>query len=82
MEYDFCEYCNAPLTEGEKLVTVYRHRLGEHYIFEQVPATVCPRCGERYFAASVAREMDHLMKQPEPLARLVQVPVIALKIAV
>lgn len=82
MEYDFCEYCNASLTEGEKPVTVYRHRQGEHFIFEQVPATVCPRCGERYFSAPVTREMDRLMKQPKSLAGLVQVPVIKLTTAV
>lgn len=82
MEYDFCEYCNAPLTDGEKLVTVYRHRHGQHFIFERAPAQVCPRCGERYFAASVVREMDRWMQQPKPLASLIQVPVIALKPAV
>jgi len=26
MKPDFCEYCNAPLEDGEKLVTVFRHR--------------------------------------------------------
>lgn len=82
MEFDFCEYCNAPLTGEEKLVTVYRHRHGKHFIFEQVPAQVCPRCGERYFSAVVVREMDRLMRRPKTFANLIQVPVIALRPAV
>ena len=38
MEKDFCEYCNAILSDVEKLVTVYRHRRGKHFIFERVSA--------------------------------------------
>ena len=78
MEQDFCEYCNALLPEGEKLVTVYRHRRGQHFIFERVPARVCPRCGERYLAAHAVREMDRLMRRPKQIADLVPVPVIDL----
>src|SRR6266849_1870914 len=52
MKMDFCEYCAAPLNGSEKLVTVYRHSRGQHFIFQGVPARVCPRCGERYFARS------------------------------
>lgn len=80
-EPDFCEYCNASLPESEKLVTVYRHRQGQHFIFERVPARVCQRCGERYFAAQVVREMDRLMKEPKYPSSLVSVPVIALPLA-
>lgn len=79
MKSDFCEYCNAPLEGGEKLVTVYRHRQGRHFIFERVPAQVCPRCGERYFSAQVVRQMDRLMRKRKQTAVTVPVPVIALK---
>jgi YgiT-type zinc finger domain-containing protein len=79
MEMDFCEYCNASLTNEEKPVTVYRHRQEKHFIFENVPARVCPRCGERYFASSTVREMDQFMRRPGSLTNLIQVPVIALK---
>ena len=75
MEPDFCEYCNAELTAGEKLVTVYRHRKGRHFIFERVPAKVCSRCGERYFAAKVVSDMDRLMQKPQRSANVVAVPV-------
>lgn len=78
---DFCEYCNATLNEDEKLVTVYRHRKGQHFIFEHVPAQVCPRCGERYFSSAVVREMDRLMLKRDEQVLTVPVPVISLKLA-
>jgi YgiT-type zinc finger domain-containing protein len=81
MKSDFCEYCNTPLANVEKPVTVYRHRKQRHFIFEQVPALVCPRCGERYFGARVVREMDRLMQRAQPRATTVRVPLIELRLA-
>jgi len=82
MKQDFCEYCNAILPTGEKLVTIYRHRREQHFIFERVPARVCVRCGECYFSAQAVGEMERLMRQPEQSPNLVSVPVIELQIAV
>jgi YgiT-type zinc finger domain-containing protein len=79
VDLDFCEYCNAALTIGENLVTVYRHRKGQHFIFERVPAQVCPRCGERYFSAQVVRDMDRLMQKPKRSATVLPVPVMTFK---
>lgn len=79
MEKDFCEYCNATLPEAEKLVTVYRHRRGQHFIFERVPARVCQRCGERYFSAQAVSAMADQMRKVKPPAQLVSVPLIALQ---
>ena len=79
MEGDFCEYCNAELGQTEKLTTVYRHRKGQHFIFERVPARVCPLCGERYLSAAAVQEMDRLMRTPGEQRRTVSVPVIALQ---
>ena len=79
MRTDFCEYCNAPLENAEKLVTVYRHRKGRHFIFVTVPARVCARCGERYFSALVVREMDRLMHKRGQSGTTIPVPVIAMK---
>ena len=75
---EFCEYCNAALNSCERFVTVYCHRKGRHFIFEQVRARVCPRCGERYFSAGVARQMDRLMRARRQAANTVAVPVIPL----
>ncbi len=76
MEQDFCEYCDTELKGVEKLVTVYRHRREQHFIFNDVPARVCPNCGERYFSAQVVREMDRLMQTPSAQTNVVAVPLI------
>ena len=75
---DPCEYCRAPLAADERLVTVYRHRAGKHFIFEKVPTRVCARCGERYFSARIVRVMDRLMRGRRKRTT-VAVPVIALR---
>jgi YgiT-type zinc finger domain-containing protein len=77
---DPCEYCSAKLHGGARLVTVYRHRQGRHFIFERVPARVCGRCGERYFSAEIVRQMDGLMRG-RGRRKAVRVPLIALKAA-
>jgi len=77
---DACEYCQSPLDAGARLLTVYRHRGGKHFIFERVPARVCSRCGERYFSAQVVRTMDRLMRTRRRRAT-VAVPVITLRAA-
>ena len=79
MEKDFCEYCNAELPDDEKLVTVYRHRRGQHFIFERVPARVCQKCGERYFSAQAVSEMGSRMRDEKQQTNLVPVPVIELQ---
>lgn len=76
---DYCEYCNAPMTADERSVTVHRHVRGRHFIFEEVPARVCPRCGERYFSAHVIRQMDGQMKKRPSKAHTVAIPVISLR---
>lgn len=81
MEKDFCEYCNAILPDTEKLVTVYRHRRGQHFIFERVPARVCQKCGERYFSAHSVSEMEREMREPKSTSNLITVPVIELQSA-
>ena len=81
IEKDFCEYCfaNAILPDVEKLVTVYLHRRGQHFIFERVSARVCTKCGERYFSAKSVQEMQREMTKSEPPANLISVPVIELQ---
>ena len=79
MNTGFCEYCNATLPEEEKLVTVYRHRRGRHFIFERVPARVCGHCGERYFSAKAVSEMEREIKLPELPSNLNSVPLIEIQ---
>ncbi len=79
MEKDFCEYCRATLPDAEKLVTVYRHRRGQHFIFERVPARVCQRCGERYFSAQSVSAMEGQMRKVKQSAQIISARLIALQ---
>lgn len=79
MATDYCEYCNATLPDDEKLVTVYRHQRGKHFIFERVPARVCSRCGERYISAQSVSKMESRMREQNQQSNLVSVPVIELQ---
>ncbi len=56
-----CEFCDTDQPQVQKFVTVTRHRGGEWFIFENVPAWVCPNCGHRYFDAGVLEAMENRM---------------------
>ena len=59
-----------------KKVSVERWWRGHLIIIEGVPAHVCEQCGEMYFDAEVALEMDRIKKAATvPGERLIQVPV-------
>lgn len=57
-----CEFCDTDQAQVKKLVTVTRQRDGQWFIFENVPAWVCPHCGHRYFDADVLESMENRMK--------------------
>jgi len=57
-----CEFCDTTLPQEQKLVTVTRQRGGQWFIFEDVPALVCPNCGHRYFDGDVLEAMEERMK--------------------
>lgn len=73
-----CEYCDGQDGIEARCVTVYRHRKGLHFIFEDVPARVCKACGHKYFTWETVAEMDRLMAAPETLTHTQPVPVVSL----
>jgi YgiT-type zinc finger domain-containing protein len=62
---DSCHSCYGALSLEQRLVTVYRKRKGQVFVFENVPARVCQNCGERYFTAKVVQAMERLMSEPD-----------------
>lgn len=64
-----CEFCDTEQPQVKKLVTVTRQRGGQWFIFEDVPAWVCPHCGHRYFDADVLEAMETRMKSTPTDAR-------------
>ena len=64
-----CEFCDTDQEQVQKTVTVTRQRGGQWFIFEDVPAWVCPHCGHRYFDAAVLEMMEERMTSTPPDAR-------------
>lgn len=64
-----CEFCDTDQAQVRKLVTVSRQRGRQWFIFEDVPAWVCPHCGHRYFDADVLEAMEARMKSTPADAR-------------
>lgn len=64
-----CACCDTEHPQVKKRVTVTRQRGGQWFIFEDVPAWVCPHCGHRYFDADVLEAMEIRMKSTPTDAR-------------
>jgi YgiT-type zinc finger domain-containing protein len=64
-----CEFCDTDQMQEKKLITVTRQRSGQWFIFEDVPAWVCPNCGHRYFDAAIVNAMEQGMKKTPNDAR-------------
>lgn len=69
-----CQLCKGEVVY--KRVDVQRKRHNRLVIITDVPAHVCKQCGEQYFDADVALEMDRINKATwVPGEKMVQVPV-------
>jgi len=69
-----CRLCGGAVTPRK--VDVQRYWRGRLVIITGVPAHVCEQCGEQYFDADVALEMDRIKKAAHvPGEKTIQVPV-------
>jgi YgiT-type zinc finger domain-containing protein len=60
-DYGECEICNTPLQE--KRINQDFWLQGQLIVVENVPAGVCPRCGEKVVKADVGRGIAELIKK-------------------
>jgi|GEM_PF-662962 YgiT-type zinc finger domain-containing protein len=67
-----CYFCGAD-TEAQR-VTVDERWDGHLVSVDDVPADVCPQCGEVYYGPEAVRRLEDLRQQQEPAATI-QVPV-------
>ena len=58
-----CEFCDTSLEQEEKQVTLTLTRDGRIYIFEGVPARVCPNCGHRYYNGPMITRLERLIRE-------------------
>lgn len=73
MSKEKCYFCGGAVKK--KMVRV-DYRWGDNLtILENVPAFVCEQCGERYFDAKIAKQMEKLALSKEKAKKLIKVPV-------
>ena len=76
-----CEFCDTELPQEEKHVTLTITREGRWYIFENVPARVCPNCGHKYYDGPMMLTLEKLIKDKPQEARPVEAWAISLPTA-
>ena len=47
----------------DRKISIERTIGGRHIIFNNVPASVCPECNERYLASKTVKRMDRLLEK-------------------
>ena len=74
-KYADCSFCGGAVKPLKTTVdSWWKEKL---YIFENVPAGVCRQCGEKYFTAKVARQMERAVSKNH-FKRFIEVPVASL----
>ncbi len=58
-----CMYCQAEMKRST--VPFHIDRKGVHVSFDEIPAWVCPQCGESYFEENEVDSMQALVKAIE-----------------
>jgi YgiT-type zinc finger domain-containing protein len=72
-EYADCSFCGGEV-KRDKVELVYQYK-GKLYVFQNVPAGVCQQCGEKYFTAKIAKEIEHRIRTKKEWAKTIVVPV-------
>jgi YgiT-type zinc finger domain-containing protein len=77
-DYDYgeCEICDTPMQE-KRIIQDFWIR-GELLVVENVPAGVCPRCGEKIVRADVGRWIANLIDNAERIAKAPRISVPAI----
>ena len=79
-DYGECEICDTPMQE--KLIKQDFWIRGELIVVEDVPAGVCPRCGEKVVKSDVGRRITKLIENSERIAKAPRISVPAIKFKV
>ncbi len=76
-DYGECDICNTPMEE--KCIKQDFWIRGELIIVEDVPAGVCPQCGEKIVKADVGRWITKLLENTERISKAPRISVPAIK---
>jgi YgiT-type zinc finger domain-containing protein len=72
-DYGECEVCDSPMEE-KKIKQDFWIR-GELIVVQDVPAGVCPRCGEKIVKADVGRWLANLLESSDRIAKAPRISV-------
>jgi len=76
-DYGECEICNTPL-QGKLIKQDFWIR-GKLIVVEDVPAGVCPKCGEKVAKADVGRRILRLIENSDRIAKAPRISVPKIK---
>jgi len=76
-DYGECEICGTKMRE--RLIKQDFWVRGELIVVEDIPAGVCPRCGEKVVKADVGRWISKLIEDPERIAKAPRISVPEIK---
>lgn len=76
-DYGECEICDTPL-QGKRINQGFWIN-GQLIVVENVPAGVCPRCGEKVVTADVGQWIAELIRSSERIAKAPRISVPAIK---
>jgi YgiT-type zinc finger domain-containing protein len=74
--YGQCEVCDTPLEE--RLIKQDFWIAGQLIVVENVPAGVCPQCGEKIVNATVGRHLAELVRDKKRIEKASHITVPAL----
>ena len=74
-----CPVCDEPMVA--KRIRHMQTWEDRAVVFENVPAELCPRCGEVFFTGSVADRVNQVLWSMGPATRTIEVPVYDLSAA-
>ena len=75
---EHCHYCKSPIKE--KRTDLTRKYKRKYVLIEKVPTGVCIRCGTRYYAASVLKEVEQILRGRRKAKREMRVPVYSMNL--
>ena len=76
-DYGECEICDTPM-QGKRIKQDFWIR-EELIVVENVPAGVCPRCGEKVVRADVGRWIAELIENSERITKAPRISVPTIK---
>ncbi len=76
-DYGKCDICNTPLEEKQIKQDLWIK--GKLIIIEDVPAGVCPQCGEKVVKADVGLWMTKLIEDSDRISKAPKISVPAIK---